>query len=82
MIIPIRCQTCGKVIADVWEYYKKECAKIDKEVRETVPDFNDDKYKHFDHAQKRRKVLMEHLGITRMCCKRVLLTSVDVIDDM
>lgn len=28
MIIPIRCFTCGKLIADRWEYYSK---RVDKE---------------------------------------------------
>jgi DNA-directed RNA polymerase subunit N len=27
MIIPVRCFTCGKVIADKWEEYKKEVSK-------------------------------------------------------
>lgn len=26
MIIPIRCMSCGKVVADKWEAYKKEVA--------------------------------------------------------
>ncbi len=28
MIIPMRCFTCGKLIADRWEYYSK---RVDKE---------------------------------------------------
>jgi DNA-directed RNA polymerase subunit N len=28
MIIPVRCFTCGKLIADKWEYYSK---RVDKE---------------------------------------------------
>jgi DNA-directed RNA polymerase subunit N len=27
MIIPVRCFTCGKVIADKWEEFKKEVSK-------------------------------------------------------
>ena len=27
MIIPVRCFTCGKVLADKWNYYKKEIDK-------------------------------------------------------
>lgn len=27
MIIPIRCMTCGKVLADKWEYYKAAVEK-------------------------------------------------------
>ena len=31
MIINVRCVTCGHVIADKWEYYKREVAKLEKE---------------------------------------------------
>lgn len=27
MIIPVRCFTCGKVVADKWEEFKKEVSK-------------------------------------------------------
>lgn len=30
MIIPIKCFTCGKVIADKYEYYVRETTKFDK----------------------------------------------------
>ena len=30
MIIPIRCFTCGKVLADKWNEYARRCAELDK----------------------------------------------------
>lgn len=51
MIIPIRCFTCGKLIADKWEYY---CKKIDKE--------NDDvdKGKLFDEMKIKKMCCRRH----------------------
>lgn len=55
-LIPVRCFTCGKVIADVWGEYKKRIEKEDA-----------------------RKVL-DDLGITRYCCRRMLLSHVSTVD--
>ena len=30
MIIPIRCMTCGKVIADKWNYFVEQTDKLEK----------------------------------------------------
>ena len=30
MIIPIRCMSCGNVIADKWNYYKEQLKKVKK----------------------------------------------------
>ena len=30
MIIPIRCMSCGKVIADKWRYFQEEVKKLKK----------------------------------------------------
>ena len=35
MIIPIRCFTCGKVIADKYDYYIKESEKLKLEQEKT-----------------------------------------------
>ena len=42
MIIPIRCFTCGRVMADISDYYEKEKSKID-ETKEVDP-----VYKNFE----------------------------------
>lgn len=34
MIIPIRCFTCNKVLADKWNFYMKEAEKIDESERQ------------------------------------------------
>ena len=36
MIIPIRCFTCSKVIADKYDYYHLEKSKLDKNKDETT----------------------------------------------
>lgn len=87
MIIPIRCKTCNKILADVWEYYKMENMKIEKrEIERGQEKPNDEKkYKYLENttfAMDERNKLMNKLGITRYCCRSVLLTHVDIIDNM
>ena len=59
MMIPIRCYTCGKVIAQYYEEYI-EGLKTGKEPKEMLDSF----------------------GLTRYCCRRMLTTHVELIDNI
>ncbi|THY19316.1 hypothetical protein D6D01_07090 [Aureobasidium pullulans] len=59
MIIPIRCFSCGKVVADLWERYMV---------------LLDDGMADGD--------AMDKLGLTRYCCRRMLMTHVDLIEKL
>jgi DNA-directed RNA polymerase subunit N (RpoN/RPB10) len=65
MIIPVRCVTCGKVIGDKWRWFER---KLDEEGPTT------------DEAKSKKARLMDELGLKRMCCRRHMLTTVDVMD--
>jgi DNA-directed RNA polymerase subunit N (RpoN/RPB10) len=78
MIIPVRCFTCGKVIGDKWTTYQK---RVEEE--RTKGTIQDDDAKHdvvkID-AKEPRGVILDEMGVTRMCCRRHLLTHVDLVD--
>jgi DNA-directed RNA polymerase subunit N len=59
MMIPIRCWSCGKPIAHLWETYKE---RLEKE------------------GPENRKKILDELGITRYCCRSIVLGHVDLID--
>lgn len=59
MIIPVRCFTCGKLIADKWEEF---AARV----------------KAGEDAGK----VLDSLGVKRYCCRRMLLSHVEIIDDI
>ena len=73
MIIPIRCMTCGKVIADLWNYYQNEIKK--ENVPEDTININS-KNKKKTHRGK----IMDKLCLKRYCCRTHLLTHADLID--
>lgn len=81
MIIVVRCVTCGKVLGDLYEYYKEECEKIDKKEKESSDqEKKDNKLKYFTGAPK--KELLDRIGLERLCCRRHMLAHVDIIDQI
>ncbi len=58
MMIPIRCFTCGGIVASAYEAFKERRAAG-------------------EHPGK----VMDDLGVTRYCCRRMLVSQVDIIDD-
>ncbi len=70
MIIPIRCFTCNHVLADKWEYYKREIAALEKK----------EPSKMFDTVQT--KEILDKLKLHKYCCRRVFLGHVDLIDEI
>lgn len=75
MIIPIRCMNCGNVLADKWLFYQEKV----KELRggskmnaiymdgKSVPDTPENQ-------------VLNALGLKRYCCRKHMLTHVDLID--
>ena len=75
MIIPIVCMNCGNVLADKWLYYQdrlKELRGTDKPKPiymdgNEVPDTPESK-------------VLQELNLKRYCCRKHMLTHVDLID--
>ncbi len=71
MIIPIRCFTCGKVMADKSDYYLAEVEKLKASEKDPL-------YKDFDNVHT--KEILDSLGLTRYCCRRNLISQVDLMN--
>jgi DNA-directed RNA polymerase subunit N (RpoN/RPB10) len=70
MIIPVKCFTCGKVLADKYRWYQeKVSAKKNK----------DPEYFSETNTQKTIEgLVMDELKLTKPCCRRHMLTHVDI----
>lgn len=79
MIIPVRCVTCHKVLADLWNYYEKRCKELEQELTEDAEQSQELSTKHSVKKTVRQKVF-EELGLDRICCRRMLLGHVDLIE--
>jgi DNA-directed RNA polymerase subunit N (RpoN/RPB10) len=86
MIIPVRCFTCSKVIADLWEEYqkqineKKNINKKEFKIEDITITSNEDALKNFD--DNLQNDVLNKLEITKMCCRRHFLGHVDLINNI
>ena len=77
MIIPVRCFTCGNVLGSKYDKYnelKKEKEKKDKETNIVISDYNIEEIKKLDN----NKEIFDKLMISRYCCKRHLISHIDL----
>ena len=78
MIIPIRCMTCGKVLADKWftylELVKAKGGSKSKQ-EHMILDISLETIKKTPEGEA-----LDELNLTRYCCRRHMLTHVDLVD--
>ena len=76
MIIPVKCFTCGMVLADKYRFFQSEVRrikmsqglKVDKVV-----------YLSKDNIDKTPEgVVLDNLDLKNVCCRRHMLTHVDI----
>ena len=83
MIIPIRCFTCGKVIGNKWNSYKQKIREFKEEA-----DVSGDSTIGVNYIAQDVKIqtpearALDFLGLKRYCCRRHLLTHIDLITDI
>ena len=76
MIIPVKCFTCGKVLGDKYRYYQREVRKIKYAHGATVDRV---KYLTTEFAEKTPEgTVLDKLNLNKMCCRRHILTHVDI----
>jgi len=69
LIIPVRCFTCGKVIAQDYQEFErrydiyKQAVKTGEKPKETP------------------KEILDDLGVDRFCCRRMIISHVDLLKD-
>ena len=77
MIIPVKCFTCGKVLADTYLYYIQEITK-EKLKKGDTPD--EVVYLTEKNAKKTTEAkVLDKLGYKKLCCRRHMLTHVDIV---
>jgi len=81
MIIPVKCFTCGMVLADKYRFYQAEVRKrkLAKNVGSETFDIDKVVYltKEF-HEKTPEGEVLDELNLKKMCCRRHLLTHVDI----
>ena len=79
MIIPIKCFTCGNVLADKYRYYLAEVTKKKLAKKISVENLNNVVYLTNEIRDKSPEgELLDDLQLKKMCCRRHFLTHVDI----
>ena len=82
MIIPVRCFTCGKVIGNKYETYLNMLTAN----YETKLDFINISYIYLiliePHNYLFFREALDELGLHRYCCRRMILTHVDLVQKL
>lgn len=76
MIIPIKCFTCGMVIADKYRYYTEEVRK-----RKLAKSMEVEKVLYLTSEYREKTPegeVLDELQMKKMCCRRHFLTHVDI----
>jgi len=81
MIIPVRCYTCSKLLADKYEYYERELLrkKLAMNTKEDPLVIN------INAADIKKTIageILDELGLIRICCRKVMLTSINIVDEI
>lgn len=82
MIIPVRCYTCGKLLSNKEKTYKtivyRKKLALKKNINdESVLNINDKDIKKTPEGQA-----MDEIGLTRYCCRKIMMTNVELINEI
>ena len=69
VIIPIRCFTCGKVVAPLYEEYAKRYDNYKKAVEAG------------EKPKETPQKILDDLGLDRYCCRRMIISHVDLLKE-
>jgi DNA-directed RNA polymerase subunit N (RpoN/RPB10) len=76
MIIPVRCVTCGNVLANKYRYYQEKVRQ-----RKIAKGEKLDNVVYFTSTNTEKTAegeTLDELRLTNVCCRRHMLTHVDI----
>lgn len=76
MIIPIKCFTCGNVLANKWDYYVREVRK-----EKLAKNIDLEKVVYLTGKNIEKTIegkILDNMKLHKMCCRRHMLTHVDI----
>ena len=76
MIIPIKCFTCGKVLADKYQYYTRKVRELKVQAGQ-----EEDEVIYLSKTNVKKTAegkVMDELRLFKYCCRRHMLSHVDI----
>jgi len=92
MLIPVKCYSCGKVLANKYVYFQNQLEIKKKELKQNSVnnindnnDNNDPLFININATIVKKTIageIMDDLGLIRICCRKTLLTSINIVDEI
>lgn len=86
MIIPIKCFTCGNVLADKYRYFQNEVRKMKLQNEKYSNYMADGQFiDNIEYFTKKNMdktpegIVLDNLKLKNVCCRRHMLTHVDIV---
>jgi DNA-directed RNA polymerase subunit N (RpoN/RPB10) len=85
MIIPVRCYTCGEVLADKWIAYITAIHNDKNSNDKNLDKDNDDlelKYIDVTNDKEEKSIegkILDEMNLHKYCCRRMMLSNVHII---
>ena len=76
MIIPVKCFTCGTVLGDKYRWYLSEVRKMKSKDKEDIVTVQYLTEEMIDKTPE--GIVLDTLRLNKMCCRRHMLTHVDI----
>ena len=76
MIIPVKCFTCGNVLADKYEYYLSEVRVL--KYKEGLPNDEVIYFSKTNVTKTPEGRVLDKLQLGKICCRRHMLSHVDI----
>jgi DNA-directed RNA polymerase subunit N (RpoN/RPB10) len=83
MLIPVKCFTCGNVLADKYDWYVTQVKQQKLASKQTIEEVQRVRYLTKSDMSEANKTIeaqvLDQLKLTKMCCRRHMLTHVDMV---
>ena len=76
MIIPIKCFTCGEVLADKYRFYLTEVMKRNQ--KDNIPEGKVIYFTKENVKKSNEAIVLDEMMLNKQCCRRHFLTHVDI----
>ena len=82
MIIPVRCYTCGKVLSNKEKTYKEMVIRKKIALKKDINDVSILNINDKDIKKTPEGEAMDELGLIRYCCRKIMMTNVELINEI
>tara|TARA_Y100000389_G_C17348658_1_gene457223 strand:- start:520 stop:768 length:249 start_codon:yes stop_codon:yes gene_type:complete len=82
MIIPVRCYTCGKLLSNKEKAYKEMVIRKKIALKKDINDVSILNINDKDIKKTPEGEAMDELGLIRYCCRKIMMTNVELINEI